>query len=69
MQNGNTKTVVRMLRIVTVMGFLCHFMCCFWVLAGRTSDQNGDPSWLHHFDPDYTYHAEDTEGGPHVGDL
>ena len=69
LQNGSTKTVLRMLRIVTVMGFLCHFMCCFWVLAGRNSDTNGERSWLNNFDPDRAYFAEDTESGPHVGDL
>jgi len=45
MADSTTKTVLRMGRIVVYMGIMCHFMTCFWTLAGRQADKNGDDSW------------------------
>lgn len=32
--DGLTRTVLRMLRIVLLMGLVCHYMACGWTLAG-----------------------------------
>ena len=32
--DGLTRTCLRMLRIVLLMGLMCHYMACAWTLAG-----------------------------------
>jgi len=41
MADGSTKTCFTMIRIVSMLVFICHVMACLWVLVGRTGAQAG----------------------------
>jgi hypothetical protein len=41
MADGTTKTCFTMIRIVSMLVFICHVMACLWVLVGRTGAQAG----------------------------
>jgi len=61
---GTTRTSIRILRIMAIMGIVCHFMACVWVAAGRAADEAGKNSWLRQDIKEYSY--LDTEGGAYV---
>ena len=37
---GFTRTVIRILRLMVIMGLMCHFMACIWVLVGRIASDH-----------------------------
>eukprot|EP00614_Pseudopedinella_elastica_P009436 CAMPEP_0172599062 /NCGR_PEP_ID=MMETSP1068-20121228/19154_1 /TAXON_ID=35684 /ORGANISM="Pseudopedinella elastica, Strain CCMP716" /LENGTH=747 /DNA_ID=CAMNT_0013399195 /DNA_START=167 /DNA_END=2406 /DNA_ORIENTATION=+ len=57
--NGATRTVVLMCQLGFYLGYVCHLLCCGFVLVGRDSVLKGDPSWFD-FDLRGPYVAEDT---------
>ena len=65
---GLTRTFLRILFIMMLMGMMCHYMSCFWVLAGRQSEKDGQESWLHD-EESFEFEAEETTGGSKVGRI
>ena len=70
------KTLLRMLRIVIVMGSICHIMACLWVLVGRLAVMDGHESWLDHdvviqarLTNGTSFEPSDTSGGRQSGTI
>jgi len=62
--DGATRTGLRIIRILFIMGYVCHLMACLWTFAGRSADLDGKNSWLAMDLQVFT--AADTTGGPKV---
>jgi len=47
-QDGTTRSVMLMARLMLILALVCHFLACGFVIVGRASDAEGLESWLHY---------------------
>ena len=62
LQNKGVRTTMIILNIATGNAVICHLMCCFWVLVGRSGIEagyRGEDNWIENAG----FELEDTEAG------
>jgi len=64
-QDITTRSLVCVVNLLVCLAYVCHLLACGFVLVGRTSDQQGEDTWLAH-EWKGPYEAKDTVDGPHV---
>lgn len=58
---GATRSILRILRLVFIVGFVAHIMACFFIYFGKQSRLYGKDSWFLHERKEYR--AKQTERG------